>query len=68
VTDVKGLLQSKTVWASILAIVFAVAGLLGHTFSPADQQMVVDLVTTIGTSVSGLWAILSRKNATSRIG
>lgn len=64
----KGILQSRTFWGALLAIVSAALGLAGYTFGAEDQQALIEVGTAIGTALGGLIAIFGRISATKKIG
>jgi hypothetical protein len=66
-TEAKSLFASKTFWGAIIAIAASLAGMAGYTFGEADQQALVEIITTVGTSVGGLLAIYGRVKATKPI-
>jgi hypothetical protein len=65
--DTKPIWMSKTVWGAGVAILASIAGLFGYTFSPADQSVLVELVTTVLTAGGGLLAVYGRVVATKPI-
>lgn len=67
--DVKGMLQSKTVWGGILAVLAPAAAYIFHVnVTSADTTQIVDLVTGIASAVGGIVAIFGRIVATKQIG
>lgn len=60
-------LQSKTVWAALIAILASVAGIAGYSISPEEQENVVGLATSVVTGVAGVIAWIGRVQATKRI-
>lgn len=66
--DTKPIWQSKTVWGAGVAILASLAGLFGYTFSPDDQGVLIELITTVVTAGGGLLAVYGRVVATKPIG
>lgn len=64
----KGILASKTFWASAVAIAAGAASIFGYTVTAADQAQLVELVGGIGAAVGGLGAIYGRFKASQKIG
>lgn len=60
--------QSKSVWASIVAILAAIAGYFRFEIAAADQAQLVEAITTIATVAGGVFAALFRVTATTQIG
>jgi hypothetical protein len=59
---------SRTIWASIVAVLTGTAGLTGFPLDGLDNQALVDnLLKTVG-AISGLVAIIGRLSAKHRIG
>ncbi len=65
--DTKSIFESKTVWGAIIAIVSAVAGLLGYAFGPEEQEMLIMAGTTISTAVGSILSVYGRVKATKKI-
>ena len=63
----KGPLESKTIIAAIVTLVASILALLGYTFTPEDQAVVVGLVTSLVTAVGAVAAIVGRIKATKQI-
>ena len=63
----KGMLQSKTVWGGLLAVLAGVAGLLGYTVTATDLSSIGDAITSVVSMVGGLIAIYGRIKATKKI-
>ncbi|MGE0501446.1 MAG: hypothetical protein AB7I79_07230 [Rhizobiaceae bacterium] len=59
---------SRTIWASLVTIACAVAGVLGVPLSDADATDLTETVLGIGAAVGALVAILGRIAARNRIG
>jgi hypothetical protein len=66
-TETKTLLASRGVWGGIIALLAFVAGLLGYTFSEADQRQLIDLIEPVMAGIGGVLAIIGRVWATKRI-
>lgn len=66
--DVKPWWASRTIWASIIAVVAVIAGYFRYDIAPADQASLVDVITTGVGAAASLIAIFTRIGATSQIG
>jgi hypothetical protein len=66
--DLKPWWASRTIWASIIAVVAVIAGYFRYDIAPADQASLVDAITTGVGVVAGLIAIVTRIGATKQIG
>jgi len=66
--DVKSYLASKTVWGGVIAVLSAIAGVLGHGIAPADQTAIVDALASIGGAIGGILAVYGRIKAEKKIG
>ena len=58
---------SRTIWASLVTILAAAAGLVGLSVESVDQGLLTDSILQLVTAVSGLVAIVGRLRATSAI-
>ncbi|WP_274424855.1 hypothetical protein [Chelativorans sp. YIM 93263] len=58
---------SRTIWASIVTVVSGMGGLFGLPVEDIDRQALTDTLLQAVIAVSGLFAILGRVRATSRI-
>lgn len=58
---------SRTIWAALITIASAVAGLTGVPLDGLDNQALTDTLLQAITAVSGLIAIFGRLGATNRI-
>jgi len=67
-TDAKPWYLSRTIWASLVTVVAAVAGLAGVSLEGFDDQLLVDSLLQAVTALSGLVAILGRIGASKTIG
>ncbi|EKF19775.1 hypothetical protein [Nitratireductor pacificus] len=59
---------SRTIWASLVTIATAAAGMLGYPVDGIDGPAVSDSVLQAITAISGLVAIFGRVLASNRIG
>lgn len=59
---------SKTIWASIVSIGSALAGLFGLPVGGIDNAALTETILQAITAVSGLMAVFGRLTANSRIG
>lgn len=59
---------SKTIWASIVTIGSAVAGLWGLPVAGIDNTALTDTILQAITAISGLLAIFGRLSASEKIG
>lgn len=59
---------SRTIWASLVTIAAAAAGISGIAVAAADQTAIADALLEIVTASAGLIAIFGRLAAKSRIG
>jgi hypothetical protein len=66
--ELKPLVESKTFWGAIMALVGGGLGIGHYTLSAADAAHAVDLITGIVSAVGGLIAIVGRVKATKQIG
>ena len=67
-TDSKPWYLSRTIWASLITIVTAAAGILGLPVAGIDNQALTETLLQAVTAISGLVAIFGRLEASSRIG
>lgn len=67
-TDSKPWYLSRTIWASLITIVTAAAGILGVPVAGIDNAALADTLLQAVTAISGLVAIFGRLGAQSRIG
>jgi hypothetical protein len=67
-TDSKPWYLSRTIWASLITIVTAAAGILGLPVGGLDNSALTDTLLQAITAISGLVAIFGRVGANSRIG
>ena len=67
-TDSKPWYLSRTIWASLITIVTAAAGIVGVPVAGIDNSALADTLLQAITAVSGLVAIFGRLGAQSRIG
>lgn len=62
--DMKGILQSRTVWLSIFAILGMLLKTFGYEFDTASQAQAADILGTVVGIVSSALAIYTRVKAT----
>ena len=67
-TDSKPWYLSRTIWASLITIVTAAAGILGVPVAGIDNSALTDTLLQAITAISGLVAIFGRLGAERRIG
>jgi len=67
-TDSKPWYLSRTIWASLVTIVTAAAGIVGVPVAGLDNAALTDTLLQAITAISGLVAIFGRLGANSRIG
>jgi len=56
----KNILESKTIWGGMVAVLAAVIGLGHYTISPADQAGLTDLLTNGAAVIGGMLAVYGR--------
>jgi hypothetical protein len=59
---------SKTIWASIVTIGTAVAGLFGAPMAGVDNAALTETILQAISALSGLFAIFGRISASEKIG
>jgi hypothetical protein len=59
---------SRTIWASLVTVLLAAAGLAGLPVAGIDGGALTDAVVQALSAVAGIVAILGRLNARTRIG
>ena len=62
--NVKSIFASRTVWASLVAVLALLASKAGYTVAGADQAAIVDAVMTVVGALSSVAAIYFRSKAT----
>lgn len=67
-TDSKPWYLSRTIWASLITIVTAAAGIVGVPVAGIDNAALTDTLLQAITAISGLVAIFGRLGASARIG
>ena len=67
-SDIKPWYLSRTIWASLITIVTAAAGILGVPVAGLDNSALTDTLLQAVTAISGLVAIFGRLGARDRIG
>lgn len=58
---------SRTIWASLIAVVSGVASLAGTPVEDADQAALADMILQAVSALAGMVAIFGRMGAVSRI-
>lgn len=66
--DQKPWYASRAVWGGLIAIAAGIAGALGYTVSPDDQEQIALIVTSIAGSVGGAIAVYGRIRASKTVG
>lgn len=59
---------SRTIWASLIAVLSGGASLAGMPVEDADQAVLADTILQAVSALAGMVAILGRLRAVSRIG
>ena len=67
-TEMKPWYLSRTIWASLITIATAAAGILGVPVAGLDNSALTDTVLQAVAAISGLVAIFGRMGAKQRIG
>lgn len=67
-TDTKPWYLSRTIWASLVAILSATLGVLGVSTETLDDGTLPDLLLQAVTGIAGIVALLGRLRASARIG
>ncbi|MEQ1942281.1 hypothetical protein ABMA32_07640 [Mesorhizobium sp. VNQ89] len=67
-TDSKPWYLSRTIWASVVTVVLAIAGIVGLPVSGIDNTALTETLLQAITAISGLVAIFGRLGAQSKIG
>ncbi len=67
-SDIKPWYLSRTIWASAVTVLMAVAGYFNLPAGQLDQGMLTDVLVQLVTAVAGLTAISGRLLARDRIG
>jgi hypothetical protein len=67
-TTNKAWFLSRTIWAALITILAALAGLAGLSINDADQVLLTDTAPQAITAVAGVVAIVGRLAAKDRIG
>jgi len=67
-TENKPWYLSRTIWAALITVVAAGAGLVGLTINDTDQALLTDSILQAITALGGILAIIGRLAATNRIG
>ncbi|MEM1366026.1 MAG: hypothetical protein AAGH82_09775 [Pseudomonadota bacterium] len=66
-TETKSWYASKTIWASVAAIIGAGLSLFGMPFGSGAEQLLAERLTELATVVAGLLALYGRLTADKRI-
>lgn len=66
--DTKPWYLSRTIWASIVAIAFSVAGALGVSTAAVDAVGLTDALLQAATGFAALLALFGRLSANKKIG
>lgn len=66
--DTKPWYLSRTIWASLVTVAAAAAGLMGLPVAGIDDVALTDAILQAATAISGLVAIFGRLSATNKIG
>lgn len=66
--DTKPWYLSRTVWASLVTILLAIANYAGLAAAGLQPDVLTDAALNLATTISGVMALLGRLQATSRIG
>lgn len=66
-TGQKSWYSSKTIWASLVALLFPIASFLGLATDHIGPQSLVEGLMQLAAAAGGLVAIIGRMKATSRI-
>jgi len=64
VDDFKGILQSRTVWSGLAALIGVLMSAFGYTVTDADQTQIVEAVGNVVSVLGSLGAIYYRVKAT----
>ncbi|PZO81683.1 MAG: hypothetical protein DI629_03865 [Mesorhizobium amorphae] len=67
-TDIKPWYLSRTIWASLVTVLMAIAGYLRVPLDGFDAGAATDTLLQLVTAVAGLTAIIGRLQARNRIG
>ena len=65
---VKPWYASRTIWASIVAVLASVAGLVGAEVEPDDAALLTDSIMNVVAAAGAIIAVIGRVVARSRIG
>lgn len=66
--DTKHWYLSRTVWASLVAILLSVAGLVGVGVEAIDPEGLADALLQAATAIAAIIAVIGRFVATKKIG
>lgn len=59
--------ESKTIIAAVVTLLASLLAILGYTFTPEDQAVIVGVVTSLVTAMGAVAAIIGRVKATKAI-
>jgi len=63
----KKIYESKSVIGAVLTLLAAIIGIWGYTFTPADQEATLRIITSFGALVSAALSIYGRVVAKDKI-
>lgn len=66
-TDLKPILQSRTVWSSLVGIICLIASVLGVETQMIDQGALTEALLQIGAGLSFIGSIVFRVTATTKL-
>lgn len=66
--DVKPWYLSRTIWASVVAILIALAGIAGVSTDALNDTALTDAFLQVAAAIAGMLAIFGRVFAKNRIG
>lgn len=66
--EVKAWYLSKTVWASVVAVLTGVGGLVGLPLAGLDGNALAEAIVQLAAAVAGIVALFGRLSADRRIG
>ena len=67
-TETKPWYQSRTIWASLVTVGAALAGVVGLPVDGLDNSTLTDTLLQLVTAIAGLVSIFGRLSARNRIG
>ncbi len=66
-TDLKPILQSRSVWSSIVGMICLIASVLGVETRAIDQGALTEAILQVATGLSLIGSLVFRVTATSRL-